>query len=113
MGAAWYMNLMPARPNGPRSARPLLLAFGAVSVAFVLSTTVAEDVDGAIQQGAKEITRRSAPAIASLATLRGEVHRFVLLADDVADRGVDGVPQPREPGLDRGEAAIEQTWAGY
>ena len=107
------MKLMSARPPGLRSARALLLAFGAVSVAFVVSTAVAEYVDVAILHGAKEITRKSAPAIARLATLRGELHTYVLLADDATDRGVDGLPQPRDPGLDSAEGAIQRTWAEY
>jgi signal transduction histidine kinase len=104
---------MPPRPPGARSARALLLAFAAVSVAFVVSTTVAEYVDVEIQRGASEITKTSAPAIAELTTLRGAVHRYVLLADDAADLGVDGLPQPRDPALDSAKAAMKRTWAAY
>ena len=108
------MSRMTARQGqGPRSARALYVAFGAVSVAFVLSTAISEYADLRIQRAAAQITKTTAPAVADLATLRGEIQWYVLLADDATDRGVDGVapaagargrPRPRRDraGLGRG-----------
>lgn len=89
------------------------MAFGAVALAFVASTAIAEYVTVEIQRGASELTGAVAPGVAGLAALRGEVRRYVLLADDVTDRGVDGVSQPRPAALDRAHAAMERAWADY
>jgi signal transduction histidine kinase len=89
------------------------VAFGAVSIAFVLSTAISEYADVRIQRAATQITGTTAPAVATLATLRGETRRYVLLADDLTDRGVDGVAQPPSAELARARAAIDQAWAEY
>lgn len=95
------------------SKRALGLAFAAVTVAFLLSTAVAEYSDVEIQRAARKITELEAPGVAELATLRGEIRRFVLLADDVADRGVEGVSQPPEPQLIRAREAIDRSFRQY
>jgi signal transduction histidine kinase len=108
------MSLMTARRGqGPRSARALYVAFGAVSVAFVLSTAISEYADVRIQRAAAQITRTTAPAVAELSTLRGEIQWYVLLADDATDRGVDGVAQAPAPERARARAAIEAAWSAY
>ena len=110
------MSGMTARQaqGGPRrSTLALYIAFGAVSVAFVLSTAISEYADVRIQRAAAQITGTTAPAVASLATLRGEIRWYTLLADDVADRGVDGVVQPPSPELGHARAAIEGAWSDY
>jgi signal transduction histidine kinase len=108
------MSRMTARQGGsPRSARALYVAFGAVSVAFVLSTAISEYADVRIQRAAKQITGTTAPGVAHLATLRGEIRWYVLLADDVADRGVDGVLLTPSPELEHARAAIDTAWHDY
>ena len=108
------MSVMAARQGGaPRSARALYVAFAAVSVAFVLSTTISEYADVRIQRAAKQITGTTAPGVAHLATLRGEIRWYVLLADDVVDRGVDGIAQTPEPALEHARAAIDRAWGDY
>jgi signal transduction histidine kinase len=97
----------------PRSALALYVAFGGVSVAFVLSTAISEYADVRIQRSAAQITGTTAPAVASLATLRGELRWYELLADDFADRGADGVPQKPSPELGHARAAIEREWGDY
>ncbi|HVU51479.1 MAG TPA: HAMP domain-containing sensor histidine kinase [Polyangia bacterium] len=82
-------------------------------MAFVLSTAISEYADVRIQRAAAQITRTTAPAVAGLATLRGELRWYELLADDVADRGIEGVPQPPSPELEHARAAIERAWAEY
>jgi signal transduction histidine kinase len=89
------------------------VAFGGVSVAFVLSTAISEYADVRIQRAAAQITGTTAPAVASLATLRGELRWYELLADDYADRGVDSVAQTPSPELGHARAAIESAWADY
>jgi signal transduction histidine kinase len=105
---------MPARlPLWGGSKRALGAAFSAVTVAFLLSTAVAEYSDVEIQRAARQITEQEAPGVAELATLRGEIRRYVLLADDVADRGVDGVTQPVEPQLERVREEIQRSFRQY
>jgi signal transduction histidine kinase len=95
------------------SGRTLLLAFSGVAVAFVLSTAVAEYSDLEIQRAATQIMGSAAPGIANVAALRSEIRRFVLLADDAVDRGVDGLYQAPEPDLWRARDGIDRTWAEY
>jgi signal transduction histidine kinase len=102
-----------AQGRSPRSALALYVAFGAVSVAFVLSTAISEYADVRIQNAAAQITRTTTPAVASLATLRGEIRWYTLLADDAADRGVDGAAQPASPELGHARAAIDTAWGEY
>jgi signal transduction histidine kinase len=89
------------------------VAFGGVSVAFVLSTAISEYADVRIQRAAAQITGGTAPAVAGLATLRGELRWYELLADDVADRGVDGVAQTPPPELGHARGAIDRAWSEY
>src|SRR5882724_12535325 len=108
------MSLMTARRGqGPRSARALYVAFAAVSVAFVLSTAISEYADVRIQRAANQITGTAAPGVAHLATLRGEIQWYVVLADDVADRGVDGESQKLSPELGHARAAVDRAWTEY
>ena len=102
-----------AEGRPPALCSALYVAFGGVSVAFVLSTAISEYADVRIQRAAAQITGTTAPAVAGLATLRGELRWYELLADDVADRGVEGVPQPPSPELGHARAAIEREWGDY
>jgi signal transduction histidine kinase len=102
-----------AQGRPPKSALALYVAFGAVSVAFVLSTAISEYADVRIQRAAAQITGTTAPAVATLATLRGEIRWYTLLADDAADRGRDGVQQAPSPELAHARAAIDQAWIDY
>lgn len=105
---------MTARPPlWMGSGRALGLAFASVTVAFLLSTAIAEYSDLEIQRAAARITAEETPGIAELATLRGELRRFVLLADDVADRGVDGVAQHEEPQLEQARQEMDRAFRRY
>ncbi|HEX4403945.1 MAG TPA: HAMP domain-containing sensor histidine kinase [Polyangia bacterium] len=108
---------MTAREGGkagsPRSGRALYIAFAAVAVAFVLSTAISEYADVRIQRAASQITGSTAPGVAHLATLRGEIRRYELLADDLVDTGVDGVRRPPSLELERAHAAIDRAWSDY
>jgi signal transduction histidine kinase len=84
-----------------------------VAVAFVLSTAISEYADVRIQRAAAQITGTTAPGVASLATLRGAIRWYELLADDVTDRGVDGVVLPRPPELGHARDAIDRAWNEY
>ena len=101
------------RDGGLGSTRALYVAFAAVSVAFVLSTAISEWADVRIQRAAGQITGTTAPGVAHLATLRGEIRWYLLLADDVTDRGVDGVPEPPSPDLGRAREALDRAWGEY
>jgi len=107
------MTVRSGRGGRPRSARALYVAFAAVSVAFVLSTAISEYADVRIQHAANQITGTTAPAVEHLATLRGEIQWYVLLADDVADRGVDGESLPLSPELGHARAAVDRAWTEY
>jgi signal transduction histidine kinase len=102
-----------AQGRAPRSALALYVAFAAVSVAFLVSTVISEYADVRIQRAAARITGKTSPAVASLAVLRGELRWHELLADDLADRGVDGVAQPPSPELGHARAAIDRAWGEY
>jgi signal transduction histidine kinase len=111
------MSFMTAREGGsagsPRSGRALYVAFAAVAVAFVLSTAISEYADVRIQRAASQITGSTAPGVAHLATLRGEIRWYELLADDLVDTGIDGVRKPPSLELERAHHAIDRAWTEY
>src|SRR5690348_1809111 len=105
------MSAMAARERrreGWGSTGSLYVAFAAVSVAFVLSTAISEYADVRIQRAANQITGTTAPGVTHLATLRGELRSYILLADDVTDRGIDGALEPPSPELVAARAAIDR-----
>src|SRR5437660_1336631 len=113
------MSRMTARQGGmsgrmPRSGGAVYAAFAAVAVAFVFSTAISEYSDVRIQRAAAQITQNTAPAVATLATLRGELRWFLLVADDTRDRGVAAhAPAAATPELSHARAAIERAWGEY
>ena len=109
------MSRMTARQarGAPVGRAALYVAFAGVSVAFVLSTAISEYADVRIQRAAAQITTTTAPGVESLATLRGELRWYVLLADDATEGGVDGRPRPPAPELGHARVAIARAWDGY
>jgi signal transduction histidine kinase len=99
--------------KAPRSAGAVYAAFAGVSVAFVLSTAISEYADVRIQRAAGQITQGTAPAVASLATLRSELRWYVLLAGDAVDRAPDGQSAASAAELGHARAAIERAWGDY
>lgn len=108
------MSRMTGRQGkAPRSAGAVYAAFAAVAVAFVLSTAISEYADVRIQRAAAQITHNTAPAVASLATLRSELRWYVLLADDVVDQSPHAKGAPPATELGHARAAMERAWGDY
>ena len=103
----------PARPDRMRpdrnkldsSGRTLLIAFGVVAAAFMISTAVAEWSDVGIRGAAEQIAGNTSPSVEHLSLLRADLRRITLLGRRRSRRGARGAPalraqadrQPRSP----------------
>jgi len=95
------------------SARTLALAFAAVAVAFIVSTAVSEYDQVEIQHASAQITGNSAPSIQFLATVRGGLLRYTLLADDEIDRGLEGMPETPARMRLQARQEMKEAWESY
>ena len=111
----------PARPKScgwirkriDSSGRTLLIAFGVVAGAFVLSTVLAERSDVRIRHAAAEIAENSAPSIEHLSLMRTDLRRITLIGDDDLDAALEGSPRVDRRRIDEALASLEQDWARY
>jgi signal transduction histidine kinase len=95
------------------SGRTLLIAFGVVAGAFVLSTVLAERSDVRIRHAAAEIAENSAPSIEHLSLMRTDLRRITLIGDDDLDAALEGSPRVDRRRIDEALASLEQDWARY
>jgi signal transduction histidine kinase len=95
------------------SGRTLLIAFGVVAGAFVLSTVLAERSDVRIRHAAAEIAENSAPSVEHLSLLRTDLRRITLIGDDDLDAALEGSPRIDRRRIDEALASLEQDWARY
>jgi signal transduction histidine kinase len=95
------------------SGRTLLIAFGVVAGAFVLSTILAERSDVRIRHAAAEIAENSAPSVEHLSLLRTDLRRITLIGDDDLDAALEGSPRVDRRRIDEALVSLEQDWARY
>jgi signal transduction histidine kinase len=95
------------------SGRTLLIAFGVVAGAFILSTVLAERSDVKIRRAAAEIAENSAPSVEHLSLLRTDLRRITLIGDDDLDAALEGSPRIDRRRIDEALASLEQDWAQY
>jgi len=103
----------PERNKLDSSGRTLLIAFGAVAAAFILSTAVAEWSDLGIRRASQQIAGNTAPSIEHLALLRADLRRITLLDDGDLDAALEGRPPFQRKRIDATLTAIEHDWNGY
>jgi signal transduction histidine kinase len=111
----------PARPQVMRmdrkridsSGRTLLIAFGIVAGAFVLSTALAERSEVQIRRAAALIAENSAPSIEHLSRLRTDLRRITRIGDDDLDATLEGSPRVDRRRIDAALASLQQDWARY
>jgi signal transduction histidine kinase len=95
------------------SGRTLLIAFGVVAAAFILSTALAERSDVRIRQAAAQIAENSAPSIEHLSLLRSDLRRISLIGDDDLDAALQGTPRLDRERIDEALVSLQQDWARY
>ncbi len=95
------------------SGRTLLIAFGVVAAAFMISTAVAEWSDLGIRRAAEQIAGNTSPSIERLALLRADLRRITLLGDGDLDAALEGRPPFERERIDTALTAIEQAWNSY
>lgn len=105
--------MRPERNKLDSSGRTLLIAFGAVAAAFILSTAVAEWSDLGIRRASQQIAGNTAPSIEHLALLRADLRRITLLDDGDLDAALEGRPPFQRKRIDATLTAIEHDWNGY
>jgi signal transduction histidine kinase len=95
------------------SGRTLLIAFGVVATAFVLSTAIAERDEVGIRRAAQLIAGNSAPSIEHLALLRADLRRLTLLGEGDLDAALEGQGRFNWKPIADAVAALERHWATY
>ena len=95
------------------SGRTLLIAFGVVAAAFMISTAVAEWSDVSIRRAAEQIAGDTAPSVEHLSLLRADLRRITRLGDGDFDAALEGRPSFERPRIDRALAALERDWNSY
>jgi signal transduction histidine kinase len=103
----------PDRNKLDSSGRTLLIAFGVVAAAFMISTAVAERSDLSIRRAAEKIAGSTAPSIEHLSLLRADLRRITLLGDGDLDAALEGRPPFERQRIDTALAALERDWNGY
>src|SRR5262249_25178782 len=91
------------------SPRPLIIAFAALVVGFVLATSSAEWSDVRIRRLARNISTTSAASIHKLSDTRAILRHFEIMVDDYVDRLSD---QMREH-IERLRADLATSWEEY
>ncbi len=95
------------------SGRTLLVAFGVVAAAFLVSTAIADRNDIAIRRAAELIAGDAAPSVEHLSMLRTDLRRITLLGDVDVDAALRGRPHFEQNRIDNALAALEEDWRAY
>jgi hypothetical protein len=103
----------PDRTNLDSSGRTLIVAFGVVAAAFMISTAVAEWSDVGIRRAAEQIAENSSPSVEHLSLLRSDLRRITLLGDGDLDAALDGGPPFERKRIDAALNALERDWNSY
>ena len=105
--------MRPDRNKLDSSGRTLIIAFGVVAVAFMLSTAVAEWSDVGIRTAAEEIAQNSSPSVEHLSLLRADLRRITLLGDGDLDAALEGGPPFERQRIDAALTSLEHDWNSY
>ncbi len=105
--------MRPDRNKLDSSGRTLLIAFGVVAAAFMISTAVAEWSDVGIRGAAQQIAGNTAPSIEHLSLLRADLRRITLLGDGDLDAALEGRPPFERKRIDTALTALERDWNSY
>lgn len=105
--------MRPDRNKLDSSGRTLLIAFGVVAAAFMISTAVAERGDLGIRSAAEQIAGNTSPSIEHLSLLRADLRRITLLGDGDLDAALEGRPPFERKRIDTALAALERDWNSY
>jgi signal transduction histidine kinase len=95
------------------SGRTLLVAFGVVAAAFMISTAVAEWSDVGIRNAAEKIAQNTSPSVEHLSLLRSDLRRITLLGHGDLDAALEGGPPFERKRIDTALTALERDWNGY
>ncbi len=95
------------------SGRTLLVAFGVVAAAFIISTAIADRSDIAIRRAAELLAGDAAPSVEHLSLLRTDLRRITLLGDVDVDAALRGRPHFDRNRIDNALAALEKDWKEY
>jgi signal transduction histidine kinase len=95
------------------SGRTLLMAFGVVAAAFLISTAVAERSDVGIRRAAQLIAEDTSPSVEHLSLLRADLRRITLLGDSELDAALEGWPPFERKRIDAALTALEHDWNSY
>src|SRR5579862_7073269 len=95
------------------SGRTLLVAFGVVAAAFLISTAVAERSDVGIRRAAEQIAGNTSPSVEHLSLLRADLRRITLLGDSDLDAALEGQPTFERKRIDAALTALEHDWNSY
>jgi signal transduction histidine kinase len=91
----------------------LLIAFGVVAAAFLISTAVAERSDVGIRRAAEQIAGNTSPSVEHLSLLRADLRRITLLGDRDLDAALEGSPPFERKRIDAALTALEHDWNSY
>ncbi len=105
--------MRPDRNKLDSSGRTLLIAFGVVAAAFMISTAVAEWSDVGIRGAAEQIAGNTAPSIEHLSLLRADLRRITLLGNGDLDAALEGRPPFERKRIDTALTALEHDWNSY
>lgn len=105
--------MRPDRRQLDSSGRTLLIAFGVVAAAFMISTAVAEWSDVGIRRAAELIAQNTSPSVEHLSLLRADLRRITLLGDRDLDAAIEGHPPYERRRIDSALAALERDWNSY
>ena len=105
--------MRPDRNKLDSSGRTLLIAFGVVAAAFMISTAVAEWSDVGIRGAAEQIAQNSSPSVEHLSLLRADLRRITLLGDGDLDAALEGRPPFERKRIDAALTALEHDWNSY
>ena len=105
--------MRPDRNKLDSSGRTLLIAFGVVAAAFMISTAVAEWSDVGIRRAAEQIAGNTSPSVEHLSLLRADLRRISLLGDGDLDAALEGGPPFERKRIDTALTSLERDWNGY
>jgi signal transduction histidine kinase len=103
----------PDRNKLDSSGRTLLIAFGVVAAAFMISTAVAEWSDLGIRSAAQQIAGNTSPSVEHLSLLRADLRRITLLGHGDLDGALEGRPPFERTRIDTALTALEHDWNSY
>ncbi len=95
------------------SGRTLLVAFGIVAAAFIISTAIADRSDIAIRRAAGLLADDAAPSVEHLSMLRTDLRRITILGDVDVDAALRGRPHFDRNRIDSALSALEKDWKEY